>query len=70
MDQSKMAAVLRTLVDKKYGSQRKAAEVWGVSPALVSGVLRGERRPSTVMLDDAGYKVANLSPNYVKKGKK
>lgn len=70
MNQSEMAAKLAKLVDKKYGTQRKAAEAWGVSPALVSGVLRGERRPSTVMLDDVGYKVANLSPSYVKKEKK
>lgn len=70
MDQAEIAKKLREYVVKNCGSQKVAAAKWEVSPALVSGVLRGERRPTTSMLDSIGYEVANLSPSYVKKGRK
>ena len=45
---------LREHITSKYKKQCAAAEEWGVSSAMVSAVLRGHKRPTQIMLDDAG----------------
>jgi predicted transcriptional regulator len=37
---------------KKYGTQKKAAEHFGVSDAMISGVVVGRFQPSAPMLKD------------------
>lgn len=60
---------LRSHIERKYRTQKKAAQAWGVSETLVSLVLKGQKNPSQVMLDDAGFEAVKLSPQYIKQRK-
>ncbi len=47
-------AELRAHVARKYVRQTHAAAAFGVSPAFLSGVLKGKKKPTKAILDDAG----------------
>ena len=51
---TKIAEVLRRHVDRRYGTQAAAAVAWGVTQPFVSMVLRGVKKPTTQILNDAG----------------
>lgn len=59
-------AELRAHVARKYITQKAAAAAWKVSPAMVCSVLKGERNPTAVMLEDAGFECVQLAPAYRK----
>lgn len=50
-----ICAELRVHIARKYKTQKTAAQAWGVSDAFVSAVLGGQKKPSSVMLEDAGF---------------
>lgn len=66
MNQTEVANVLRKYVAKTYKTQRAAAAKWGVSPSLVSDVLRGEKQPTETMLKEIGYERLPYSPQYAR----
>lgn len=59
-------AELRAHIARKYKNQKTAAEAWGVKPPFVSAVLRGEKQPTSIMLDDAGFERIRPDAVYVK----
>lgn len=47
---------LKTYTKVKFGSQKKAAETWGISPAFLSDVLNGKRDPGAKLLTALGFR--------------
>lgn len=41
----------------QHGSQRKAAECWGIAPAYLNDVIRGYRSPGPKLLKAVGYRL-------------
>jgi hypothetical protein len=57
---------LRACIARKYVTQSAAARAWGVSDAFVSAVLKGHKKPTQQMLDEAGLKRVDSETVYVK----
>lgn len=55
MDQSGFIEYLRRYIDER-GTQQDFAESIGVTPAYVSDILRGQRKPGKKLLDAMGFK--------------
>ena len=53
--------VVRAHVAKKYGTQRAAADAWGVTQPFVCAVLNGQRPVTAAMAADAGYELVQTS---------
>lgn len=49
-----VAEIVRIHVFMKYRKQKNAAKAWGCSPAFVSRVCCGKRKPSKDMLKEIG----------------
>lgn len=54
MDQDEFCEYLRRYIDER-GTQQDFAESIGVTPAYVSDVLRGQRKPGKKLLDGVGF---------------
>lgn len=59
---------LRAHIARKYKRQIRAAEAWGVTPAFVSLVLQGKKKPNATMLEDVGFEAVQSPVRYVRKG--
>jgi hypothetical protein len=57
---------LRVYVFRKYGTQTKAAEAWGLTQGFVSSVLSGRKNPTAEILEDVGYELVPYTPKYRK----
>lgn len=57
-------AELRKHIAKKYVNQAGAARAWGVTSAMVSGVLTGKKPPTKQMLEDAGFRRVETPAQY------
>lgn len=49
----------------EHGTKTRAAEHWNVSPAFVSSVANGTKRPNKKMLEDMGLELV-IERKYVK----
>lgn len=58
--------VVKAHIDKKYKTQKAAAEAWGISPAYVSDVLKGKRMMPDVMANAAGYELVHHVAEWVR----
>ncbi len=61
MTNEKYLELLRAHIKKKYQTQAKAGEAWGISRVAVSRMLNGSLRPNQVVLDDTGYDMSKKS---------
>lgn len=59
---------LRAHIARKYKTQSKAAQAWGISSAMVSKVLAGNTPPTDTMLKDAG--IEKVPVRYVRRARK
>lgn len=59
-------AVVREHIQKKYGTQRAAADAWNVTQSFVSSVLAGNKMMPDYMAQDAGYELVQQEAMWVK----
>lgn len=63
-------AVVKAHIAKKYGTQKAAAQAWGVSGTYVSRVLAGDKMMPDFMANDAGYKIVQREAAWVRISKR
>ena len=51
---------LRLHIFLHYKTQTNYAKFMGVSISYISAIVRGERQPSKLILDDLGYKIQKI----------
>lgn len=59
-------AVLREHIRKTYGTQRAAAEAWGVTQPFVCAVLAGNKVVPDYMANEAGFQLVQAEAMWVK----
>jgi len=68
MKTQKFLNELKTHIIKKFGSQKDAAESWGVTPAYVSAVITGKTNVPDWMVTDAGFKRIIVEEEFIALG--
>lgn len=56
MTEEKIRIKLLIHIKEEYGSQKKAAEAWGIDPAIVSKMITGVKPIYDNVLEEIGYK--------------
>ena len=54
MTTEQMISALKRHIDREFGTQKSAADYWGISESYLSEVLSGKKRPNAQILDDVG----------------
>ncbi len=57
---------LRVYIARTFKTQCAAAAWWGLTPAYVSMILSGKKKPTDKMLEDAGYALVQPEATYVR----
>jgi hypothetical protein len=66
LEEVDIRAVVKAHIKKHYGTQKAAADAWGLSAGYVSDVLNGNRMMPDVMANDAGYELVHHVAEWVK----